>query len=79
MGVRRVKSWERLADRSEYDYQKVPDADLLSMKAIARAYAEIFFYDGRGLFLEVLDKSGLSAINKELWNRGLTPAQRGKT
>lgn len=78
MGMRRVKSWSRLEDPSTYDYSKVSDDDLLAMKGIARDYAAMFLTDGRGVFVEVLNRTGLYAINKELWKRGLTPAQEGK-
>ena len=78
MGVRRIKSWERLRDRSGYEYSKLPDDDLLGMKSIARRETAFFLADSRSVFLEVMRKSGLAAINDELWKRGLTPAQRGK-
>ncbi len=76
MGVRRRNAWRRLQDRSRYSYSKSPDDDLLAMKSVARQEAQMFLADGRGLFLEAHRLSGLSAINNELWKRGLTPAQQ---
>jgi hypothetical protein len=76
MGIRRINNWQRLADRSAFNYAQVPNSDLLSMKGIARTESAIFLYDGPGLFTQVLRKSGLGAINVELWRRGLTPAQQ---
>lgn len=79
MGVRRVKSWSRLADRSSFDYSATPDEDLFAMKAIARHEAAVFLVDGRAAFVQALDRSGLAGINLELWKRGLKPAQRAVT
>lgn len=79
MGMRRVKAWSRLADRSSFDYSAAPDEDLLRMKATARRAAALFMADGRAVFVAALDQTGLAGINLELWKRGLTPAQGGPT
>lgn len=75
MGIRRINTWRGQTDRSGYDYSRVPDADLLAMKEIARPEAAVFLYDTRGGFIQALDCTGLAAINRELWARQLTPAQ----
>jgi|AVFP01.1.fsa_nt_gi hypothetical protein len=69
MGARRVTLWRRLCDRSGYDYRKVSDDDLLSMKAIARHEAAMFAADGRAVFAEVIHRTGLFAINVEIQAR----------
>ena len=78
MGVRRVKSWARLSERAGYGYSNLPDDDLLAMKKIARAESAMFLTEGSGTFVAMVNRSGLYAINLEVWKRGLTPAQKGQ-
>lgn len=73
MGMRRIKSWARLANRDGYDYSAVPDDDLLTMQPIARHETAIFLYDTRAAFVMAQEYTGLYAINRELWQRGIRP------
>lgn len=75
MGIRRVNTWRRNNDRSGHDYSALPDDDLLTMQPIARSESAIYLYDGRGMFLDAMDRTGLYAINRELWQRGIRPQE----
>jgi len=73
MGAKRMNTWARLTNRSSYNYRSLTDVDLLTMQPIARSESAIYLYDGRGMFLDALDRTGLNAINLELSRRGLRP------
>lgn len=70
-----IRKWRTLDDRSRFDYSALSDAMLWRMKAEATAQVTTFSI-GNLAFADQLVRLGIDGINRELWARGLTEAQR---